>query len=110
MLPLSTKSLLPHHPILWLFLLFKTFPLALLFSLVPLSLIGVSPILCYTLKIVSTYLPLHAMISFRLYVPLLLPVMAVSFALTPFFPGTTGGRVCRLSSVASLLVAPSANR
>ena len=108
--PLSTKSLLPHHPILWSFLLFNTFLLAPPFSLVPPSLTGVSPILCYTLKIVSIYLPLHTMISFRLYIPLLPPAMAVSFALTPFFPRTTGGRVCRLSSVASLLVAPSANR
>ena len=79
-------------------------------SLVPLSLTGVSPILCYTLRTVSIYLPLHAMISFRLYIPLLPPVMAVSFALTPFFPGTTGGQVCRLSSVALLLAAPFANR
>ena len=78
--------------------------------LFPLSLIGISPILYYILKTVSIYPLPRATILFLLCIPLLLPVMAVSFALTPFFPRTTGGRVCHCSSIASLLAVPSANR
>ena len=109
-LPLSRKLPPLCHLIPLLFLLFKISLLAPHFFLILPSPIGTFLIPCYISKTISTYLLLHNMILFPLYILPWLLVMGVSFACILSSLGTTGGQVCHPSSDGLLLVVLFANR